>query len=186
MGARKDTPRCEPVISDHSIWLRANSDSSHPFAGLTWHMPNFTQCINPNRCDTMQTKTIFCLEDGLFYKNMIEHRLADLLGNHVHIEYFFSLGHFKQKQSRCDLLISDLHLGDSKGEQTAEFLLDYSLHTPVIVQSSDPYLPERLERLGQGKIKAVEKAGRGPEFATALEEFLQLQAKPGQRFSLSG
>ncbi len=156
-----------------------------PFCGATMTPVKLKAVRKLSQGEPMQSKTIFCLEDGLFYKNMIEHRLIDLLGNHVHIEYFFSLGHFKQRKGPCDLLISDLHLGDSKGEQTAEFLLDYSQHTPVIVQSSDPYLPERLERLGQGKIKAVEKAGRGPEFALALEAFLQLQIAQGSGLTVS-
>jgi DNA-binding NtrC family response regulator len=121
---------------------------------------------------TPMKPVIFCLEDGMLYRSMLELRLNNLLGDAAEVVYFHSLNKFRAYEKPCDVLISDLHLGDARGEETAAYLLEYCKHTPVIVQSSDPYLPEQLEKRGHGNIVAVEKAGKGDCFEAALTLFL--------------
>lgn len=120
---------------------------------------------------------IFCLEDGLLYRSMLKLRLDTLLGDEAEVIYFHSLNKFRAFAKPCDVLISDLHLSDARGEETAAYLLEYCKHTPVIVQSSDPYLPAQLEKRGHGNIVAVEKAGEGECFEAALTHFLAPEQK---------
>ena len=115
---------------------------------------------------------IFCLEDFEMHRFVLETHLNKLLQNKADVRYFRSLGQLKASGSACQLLISDLNVGDSKAENTAQFLLQYSEHTPVIIQSSDPILPEQLEQLAPGRIQAAEKGGHGRRFKQAIEEFI--------------
>jgi DNA-binding NtrC family response regulator len=115
---------------------------------------------------------IFCLEDFEVHRFVLETHLDRLLQNKAEVRYFRSLGQLKASGSSCQLLISDLNVGDSKAENTAKFLLEYSEHTPVIVQSSDPILPEQLEQQAPGRIQAAEKGGQGQRFKEAIEDFV--------------
>lgn len=115
---------------------------------------------------------IFCLEDFEMHRFVLETHLNRLLQNKAEVRYFRSLGQLKASGSGCQLLISDLNVGDSKAENTAKFLLQYSEHTPVIIQSSDPILPELLEQQAPGRIQAAEKGGQGQRFKQAIEEFI--------------
>ena len=123
---------------------------------------------------------IFCLEDFEMNRFVLETNLKTLLGDTVDIRYFRSMRKFLACNESCDLLISDLHLGDSNADNTGRFLLEYCKHTRVIVQSSDPVVPEELEKLGKGRILAVEKAGQGERFKKALDVFMaEIQANSG-------
>ena len=115
---------------------------------------------------------IFCLEDFEMHRFVLETHLTRLLKDRVVVRYFRSLAQLKASNSNCQLLISDLNVSDSKAESTAQFLLDYCEHTPVIVQSSDPDLPEQLEIKAPGRIYAAEKGGHGQRFADAIEHFM--------------
>lgn len=115
---------------------------------------------------------IFCLEDFELHRFVLETHLNRLLQNKAEVRYFRSLAQLKASGSACQLLISDLNVGDSKAENTAQFLLQYSEHTPVIIQSSDPVLPEQLEQQAPGRIQAAEKGGQGQRFKDAIEEFV--------------
>jgi DNA-binding NtrC family response regulator len=115
---------------------------------------------------------IFCLEDFEMHRFVLETHLTRLLEDRAEVRYFRSLAQLKASNSNCQLLISDLNVGDSKAESTAQFLLEYCEHTPVIVQSSDPDLPEQLEMKAPGRIYAAEKGGHGQRFAEAIEHFM--------------
>jgi len=115
---------------------------------------------------------IFCLEDFEMHRFVLETHLTRLLADRVEVQYFRSLSQLKAATTACDLLISDLNVGDSKAENTARFLLEYCEHTPVIVQSSEAELPEQLEHQTGGRIQAVEKGGQGERFNTAIQQFM--------------
>lgn len=115
---------------------------------------------------------IFCLEDFEMHRFVLETHLTRLLADRVDVRYFRSLAQLKASAGPCQLLISDLNVTDSKAEDTAEFLLEYCEHTPVIVQSSETELPFLLERQAPGRIQAAEKGGQGERFAHAIEQFM--------------
>lgn len=115
---------------------------------------------------------IFCLEDFEMHRFVLETHLTRLLADKVEIRYFRSLTQLKAYNSGCQLLISDLNVGDSKAENTAKFLLEYSAHTPVIVQSSEEKLPFWLEEQAAGRIWAAEKGGQGQRFNEVIENFI--------------
>ena len=106
------------------------------------------------------------------HRFVLQTHLDRLLQDKAEVRFFRSLGQLKASGSTCQLLISDLNVGDSKAENTAKFLLEYSEHTPVIVQSSDPILPEQLELQAPGRIQAAEKGGQGQRFKDAIESFI--------------
>lgn len=115
---------------------------------------------------------IICLEDFEMHRFLLESSLSYLIKDEAEIVYYRSMRQFKEANRPCNLLISDLNLGDSNAESTAEFLKTYSLHTPVIVQSSEPYLPIQLEQDTEGRILAVEKAGQCRRFRDQIVQFL--------------
>lgn len=115
---------------------------------------------------------IFCLEDFEMHRFVLETHLTRLLEDKVEVRYFRSLAQLNASGTNCHLLISDLNVSDSKAENTAKFLLQYCEHTPVIVQSSDPVLPEQLEQQAPGRIQAAEKGGQGQRFEDAIEHFM--------------
>lgn len=115
---------------------------------------------------------IFCLEDFEIHRFVLETHLTRLLQDQVEVQYFRSLAQLKACRSTCQLLISDLNVSDSKAENTAQFLLEYCEHTPVIVQSSEEDLPQQLEEQAEGRIRAVEKGGQGQRFNKAIETFI--------------
>lgn len=124
---------------------------------------------------------IFCLEDFEMHRFVLETHLTRLLADRVDVRYFRSLAQLKASNGPCQLLISDLNVTDSKAEDTAEFLLEYCEHTPVIVQSSEIDLPLQLEQQAPGRIQAAEKGGQGQRFADAIEQFManvELKACP--------
>lgn len=111
---------------------------------------------------------IYCLEDFETHRFVLETHLEILLKDTVEVQYFRTLGQLKAAPGPCQLLISDLNVTDSKAEQTAQFLLAYCEHTPVIIQSSEPELPWDLETQAPGRIWAAEKAGHGERFKQIL------------------
>lgn len=115
---------------------------------------------------------IFCLEDFEMHRFVLETHLTRLLADRVEVKYFRSLAQLKASNSRCQLLISDLNVIDSKAENTARFLLEYCKHTPVIVQSTEEELPWQLEQQAAGRIQAAEKGGQGQRFTRAIEHFM--------------
>lgn len=125
---------------------------------------------------------IFCLEDFEVHRFMLEFKLIELLGQRADVFYFTSMKQLKAQAGSCDLLISDLNLGDSDSEKTADFLREYCKHTPVFVQSTEQSLPQELEESTEGRIIATEKAGHGKRFADHLLKFMtqfeQTQATP--------
>jgi hypothetical protein len=126
---------------------------------------------------------IFCLEDFEMHRFVLETHLTRLLADRVDVRYFRSLAQLKACTGPCQLLISDLNVTDSKAEDTAEFLLEYCEHTPVIVQSSEIDLPLQLELQAPGRIQAAEKGGQGERFANAIEQFMagiEIKACPGK------
>mgnify|MGYP006200565275 FL=1 len=126
---------------------------------------------------------IFCLEDFEMHRFVLETHLTRLLADRVDVRYFRSLAQLKASNGPCQLLISDLNVTDSKAEDTAEFLLEYCEHTPVIVQSSEIDLPLQLELQAPGRIQAAEKGGQGERFANAIEQFMagiEIKACPGK------
>ncbi len=115
---------------------------------------------------------IFCLEDFEMHRFVLETHLTRLLEDRAEVRYFRSLAQLKASNGSCHLLISDLNVGDSRADSTAKFLLEYCEHTPVIVQSSEPDLPEQLAKQAPGRIYVAEKAGHGERFNEAIEQFL--------------
>lgn len=115
---------------------------------------------------------IFCLEDFEMHRFILEARLHQLVGSQAEIRFFKSLGQLKACPEPCDLLISDLNLGDSDADNTASFLREFCNHTPVLVQSAEISLPEKLENETLGRIQATEKAGHGNKFSAALTVFM--------------
>ncbi|WP_370263135.1 hypothetical protein [Limnobacter sp.] len=115
---------------------------------------------------------IHCLEDFEMHRFILESHLQRLLNNDAEVHYFRTMGQLKKTSRSCHLLISDLHLPDSPGEQTAKYLLSICEHTPVLVQSSDPILPDELAQRSHGKIMVVEKGGQGPRFEQAIDRFM--------------
>jgi DNA-binding NtrC family response regulator len=116
---------------------------------------------------------IFCLEDFEVHRFMLEFKLLELLGDQVDVRYFVSMQQLQAFNGPCDLLISDLNLGDSDSEKTAEFLRRYCEHTPVLVQSTEHTLPNELETETNGRITATEKAGHGQRFTNAILQFMR-------------
>lgn len=115
---------------------------------------------------------IFCLEDFEVHRFMLEFKLLELLGQKAEIVYFTSMRQLKAHGGKCDLLVSDLNLGDSDSDQTAAFLREFCQHTPVLVQSTEQALPQELEAETGGRIIATEKAGHGTRFSNAIQEFM--------------
>lgn len=115
---------------------------------------------------------IFCLEDFEMHRFVLETHLNRLLAGRAEVRYFRTLAQLKACKSPCQLLISDLNLGDSKADNTADFLLEYCMHTPVIVQSSEEDWPRKLETQACGRILAVEKGGQGQRFSKAIQQFM--------------
>lgn len=107
------------------------------------------------------------------HRFVLETHLTRLLADRVDVRYFRSLAQLKASKGPCQLLISDLNVTDSKAEDTAEFLLQFCEHTPVIVQSSEIDLPRQLEQKAPGRIQVAEKGGQGQRFAQAIEAFMQ-------------
>lgn len=122
--------------------------------------------------DERMKPVIFCLEDFEIHRFVLETHLIRLLADRVDVRYFRSLAQLKASDGPCHLLISDLNVTDSKAEDTAEFLLEFCEHTPVIVQSSEIDLPRQLEQKAPGRILAAEKGGQGQRFADAIEQFM--------------
>jgi DNA-binding NtrC family response regulator len=120
---------------------------------------------------------IFCLEDFEMHRFVLETHLTRLLADRVDVFYFRSLAQLKASTTICHLLISDLNVGDSKAENTARFLLEYSEHTPVIIQSTEEDLPRQLAQLAPGRIEVVEKGGQGSRFVLAIEKFISQVAQ---------
>jgi DNA-binding NarL/FixJ family response regulator len=116
---------------------------------------------------------IFCLEDFEVHRFMLEFKLLELVGQKAEVVYFSSMKQLKANQGKCDLLIADLNLGDSDSDQTAAFLREFCLHTPVLVQSTEQALPQELEEETEGRIVATEKAGHGERFSNAIQTFMQ-------------
>lgn len=119
---------------------------------------------------------LFCLEDFEIHRAMLELRLRELLGDQVELRFFRSLQQLQACTAPCDVLISDLKLGDASAEQTASFLRQFCTTTPVLVQSSEIHLPNLLEHQHPGRIYATEKAGYGQRFEQALLTLLTLLA----------
>ena len=117
---------------------------------------------------------IYCLEDFETHRFVLETHLEILLKDTVEVQYFRTLGQLKAAPGACQLLISDLNVTDSKAEDTAQFLLQYCEHTPVIIQSSEPQLPWDLETKAPGRIWAAEKAGQGERFKQVLARLIPL------------
>ncbi|HEX4843477.1 MAG TPA: hypothetical protein VFV57_07385 [Limnobacter sp.] len=115
---------------------------------------------------------IHCLEDFELHRFILESHLDRLLNNAADIRYFRSMQQLQNAGKTCHLLISDLHVPDSPGERTAEYLLEACAHTQVLVQSSDPVLPAELVKRSGGKIQAVEKGGQGVLFEQAIRHFM--------------
>ncbi|HEX4879065.1 MAG TPA: hypothetical protein VFV39_04400 [Limnobacter sp.] len=116
---------------------------------------------------------IHCLEDFEMHRFILESHLQRLLSDSVDVRYFRSMQQLQGATTVCQLLISDLHVPDSPGERTAEYLLKACEHTPVLVQSSDPVLPIELAKRSGGKIRVVEKGGQGAMFEQAILHFMQ-------------
>lgn len=121
---------------------------------------------------------LFCLEDFEIHRAMLELRLRELLGDQVELRFFRSLQQLQACTAPCDVLISDLKLGDASAEQTASFLRQFCTTTPVLVQSSEIHLPNLLEHQHPGRIYATEKAGYGQRFEQALLTLLADRLSP--------
>ena len=121
---------------------------------------------------------IFCLEDFEMHRFLLETHLTRLLSDRVEVQYFRTLAQLKAANTSCDLLIADLNVGDSKAENTAQFLLKYCEHTPIVVQSSEIDLPLQLAQQAPGRIQYAEKGGQGKRFEQAMESFIaQMEQK---------
>ncbi len=121
---------------------------------------------------------IYCLEDFETHRFVLESHLEMLLKDTVEVHYFRTLGQLKAAPGPCQVLISDLNVTDSKAEETAQFLLQYCEHTPVIIQSSEPNLPWELETQAPGRIWAAEKAGHGERFKQILTRLCPINNSP--------